>query len=240
MIRSFGVRGRLLLAFLTISGFAVVAAIAAMYAFSRAGDVLEQITQRRLPPVLASLELSRQAERIVAAAPALLAASSQPEREQAYEVIAREIGRLGQLLDSLRAETDAGGLISVRIAPLVQGFEGNLDDLNFLVEQRLAIATQQADLLARFTGAVRSAQRDLGPGGMLLDAALDQWLADGGSAATLTRAEVDPCSSDRITDLMPLLPQRKAELLIASINDAYLRTAMTAASRDLGEQTVPD
>lgn len=100
-----GVRGRLFLAFLGISGFAVIAAIAAIYAFSRAGDVLEQITQQRLPPVLASLELSRQAERIVAAAPALLAASSQAEREQAYEGIARETSHLAQLLE-IRTQPD--------------------------------------------------------------------------------------------------------------------------------------
>ncbi|MEM7026215.1 MAG: hypothetical protein AAF637_27105, partial [Pseudomonadota bacterium] len=56
-----GVRGRLLLAFLGISGFAVIAAAAAIYTFSRAADALQQITQERLPPVLSSLELSRQA-----------------------------------------------------------------------------------------------------------------------------------------------------------------------------------
>src|SRR5215813_8633938 len=67
-----GVRGRLLLAFFGISGFAVLAAAAGIYAFLRVGEVLETITQRKAPPALASLELSSQAERVVAAAPALL------------------------------------------------------------------------------------------------------------------------------------------------------------------------
>ncbi len=239
MIRSLGVRGRLLLAFLGISAFAVIAAIAAIYAFSRAGDVLQQITQQRLPPVLASLELSRQAERIVAAAPALLAASSQAEREHTYQGIAREIEYLGQHLDTLQGQVDVSGLISVRIAPLVQGFEGNLDDLNFLVEQRLAIAGRQADLLARFMSTVRAAQRDLAPGGLLLDSALSEWLSAGGSAAELTEADVDPATAKRVGNLMPLLPQRKAETLIAAVVEAYLRTAMTDSSEDLSAQTVP-
>ena len=138
-----GVRGRLLLAFLGISGFAVIAAAAAIYTFSRAGDALQQITQERLPPVLDSLELSRQAERIVAAAPTLMAVSSPAEREQVHQGIARQIGYLGELLSALSDRADEGGLISVRIAPLVQGFEGNLDDLNFRVEQRLEIDAQR-------------------------------------------------------------------------------------------------
>ena len=67
-----GVRGRLLLAFFGISAFAILAAGAAMYSFLEINQVLSRITRLRVPSALASLELSRQAERIVAAAPALL------------------------------------------------------------------------------------------------------------------------------------------------------------------------
>ena len=49
-----GVRWRLLLAFLAISAFAVIAAVAAMYSFLRVGDVLDMITHDRVPAVLAS------------------------------------------------------------------------------------------------------------------------------------------------------------------------------------------
>ncbi|MEM7021317.1 MAG: PAS-domain containing protein [Pseudomonadota bacterium] len=229
MIRSltFGVRGRLLLAFLGISGFAVIAAIAAIYAFSRAGEVLEQITQERLPPVLASLELSRQAERIVAAAPTLLTVSSQAEREQVYEQIAREVGHLLLLVDAM-AEADTDGLVGVRVAPVAQGFEGNLDNLNFLVEQRLALDAKEAGLLARFTAATRTAERDLAPAGMLLDTARTEWRAGGGALDSETTA-----------DLVPLLAQRKAETLLAAVNDAFLRTAITGDSQDLAAQDVP-
>jgi class 3 adenylate cyclase/PAS domain-containing protein len=233
MIRSLGVRGRLLLAFLGISAFAVIAAIAALYAFSRAGGVLEQITQRRLPPVLASLELSRQAERIVGAAPALLAVSNQTEREHAYKGIAQEVAHLSQLLNHLEGQSgEAGDLIRVSIAPLVHGFEGNLDDLNFLVEERLTIAAHQTDLLARFTGTVREAQRDLAPSGLLLDSAVSEWVS-----AANTPAGGDPAGLSR--ELMPLLPQRKAEVLIGAVNDAFLRTVLTESPDDLTVQTFP-
>ena len=64
-----GVRGRLLLAFFGISAFAVLAAGVAAYSFLEVGDVVSRITQHRVPLALASLELSRHTERVVAAAP---------------------------------------------------------------------------------------------------------------------------------------------------------------------------
>ena len=68
-MRQLGVRGRLFLAFLGISAFAVLAAAAAMYAFLQLGDSLDQIAQKRVPTALASQQLSRQAERVVSMAP---------------------------------------------------------------------------------------------------------------------------------------------------------------------------
>src|SRR5215472_3553808 len=82
LLSRFGVRGRLLLAFFGISGFAVLAAAAAMYSFFRVGAVLETITERKIPPAMASLDLSRQAERIVAVAPALLGATTAAQHEK--------------------------------------------------------------------------------------------------------------------------------------------------------------
>src|SRR4051794_38581994 len=63
-----GVRARLLLAFFGISAFAVLAAAAGIYAFREVGDRLD-IVDTRVPSTLTSLELSRSADRIIAAAP---------------------------------------------------------------------------------------------------------------------------------------------------------------------------
>jgi hypothetical protein len=48
LLRRLGVRGRLLLAFLGISAFAVIAAAAAMYSFAEVGKVPGRITQERV------------------------------------------------------------------------------------------------------------------------------------------------------------------------------------------------
>src|SRR5262245_3553300 len=114
MLRRMGVRGRLLLAFLGISAFALIAAAAAMYSFSRVGGVLNRITAERVPAALDSLELSRQAERIVAAAPKLLAVTSPEAQAEASAEIAGEVARLHQLQQGLDGRVDQASLEALR------------------------------------------------------------------------------------------------------------------------------
>src|SRR4051794_28737952 len=80
-----GVRARLLLAFFAICAFAVLAAAAAIYAFQVVGARLD-VVDTRVPPTLISLELASSAERVIAAAPALLAA---PDRQRPAELETR-------------------------------------------------------------------------------------------------------------------------------------------------------
>ena len=72
MFRHLGIRGRLLLAFFGISMFAVLAALAALYSFLEIGNSINRISKFDSPVAIASLELSRQAEKIARAAPATL------------------------------------------------------------------------------------------------------------------------------------------------------------------------
>src|SRR5246127_3943575 len=96
-----GVAIRLLLAFLGISALAVVAAAVAIFSFRETGDVLDRITARRIPAALALQEVSRQAERIVSAAPALLAAATPADHAESSRKIAAEMRELGALLEGL-------------------------------------------------------------------------------------------------------------------------------------------
>jgi len=74
----------------------------AFYAFVEIDTVLERITERSVPSVLASLRLSRQAERLVAAAPALLTATTPEEHDERAKRIRAESEQLNALLDDLR------------------------------------------------------------------------------------------------------------------------------------------
>src|SRR6516162_8093641 len=75
----FGLRGRLLLSFIAISGFALIAAVVGNYAFYTIGEALHELTDRSIPPAIISLELAQRTERILAVGPTLLGVSSANE-----------------------------------------------------------------------------------------------------------------------------------------------------------------
>ena len=169
MIRSLGVRGRLLLAFFGISAFAVFAAAAALYSFLQVGRTLDRITAQRLPPVLASLQLSGQVERIVAAAPALLTVTSATQHEPLSRTIATEVQELNRLVAELEKEDLARPAVP-QIKSVVTRLRVNLDALNTLVANRLAARQLKRDLLGELSGAHIATQRLLTTGIAVMDA----------------------------------------------------------------------
>ncbi|MEX0589976.1 MAG: ATP-binding protein [Xanthobacteraceae bacterium] len=132
---NFGVRARLLLAFFGIAAFAVLAAAAGIYAFRQVGERLD-IVDTRVSPTLSSLELSRSAERIIAAAPAFLAASDRNQRDHIKAELQAEIGRLnGKLLELKSDATTSAPLL--QIEPIISSLTAKLAALEDLVASRL-------------------------------------------------------------------------------------------------------
>src|SRR5262245_4254078 len=135
-----GVASRLLLAFLGISGLAVTGAVVAIFSFHEIGDVLDRITARRVPAALALQEVSRQAERIASAAPALLAAATPADHAESSQKIAGEMQELAALLQGLerRGAADGAALGSMRSA--ISRLQVNLEALDNLVADRMVVS----------------------------------------------------------------------------------------------------
>src|SRR5262245_45084263 len=162
MFERLGVRGRLLLAFLSISAFAVVGTAAAIYSFIEVGKVLERIIQLRVPSTLASLELSRQAERIVAVAPSVLNVTTSAEYEDVSARIASDMEHLGASLNDLRGV----GIEAAVLEPIdsaVKQLRTNFETLDRLVVRRLIAADRKNELLRQFADAYRAVQRLVDP-----------------------------------------------------------------------------
>jgi len=134
-----GVASRLLLAFLGISGLAVVGAGVAIYSFREIGEVLDRITARRVPAALASQEVSRQAERIVAAAPTLLSAATPAERIERSQRIGSEVKALAARLVGLE-DRSADGVALGAMRAAVGRLRINLEALDKLVADRIAVS----------------------------------------------------------------------------------------------------
>jgi adenylate cyclase len=213
-----GVRGRLLLAFLGISAFAVIAAAAGLYSFGEIGKALGRITEERVPGALASLQLSRQAERIVAAAPALLAVHSEDELRRVSGGIAAEVGKLEHLLDELRRS----------------GLRRNLDALDALIAKRLAIAARKQARLADLADTNVATQRLVAPGILVMESKIAEWRRSSAGAGQAQgqgeRAAATAALGQAIADY---LPQQKAQIELSAINDGLLKAAAAPTPADL-------
>jgi phosphoglycerate-specific signal transduction histidine kinase len=137
---SMGVRGRLLLAFVGISMFSLVAAASGLYSLSQVGGALNKMTEQRVPEALSWLELSRRVESVVRAAPALLVVKTDFARIEVSNELASQIAELEPLLHRSRHyEKEDEKTATAEVVKLFADMTENLASLNELVKKRLSI-----------------------------------------------------------------------------------------------------
>jgi adenylate cyclase len=237
VFKRLGVRWRLLLAFLGICGFSGIAAASGMYFFAELSTLLRRITEERVPPALASLELSRQAERIVAAAPAVLSAASRSQHREVSRSIAAEIARLETLLQHLKSSVIAPGALA-SVEPVIGNLRGNLNALDALVADRLEMAERKQLLLRKLSRTDIAAQRLVAPGILVMDARVAEWrrvIEDSGP----DRNAGDGAASQLASDLIGLLPQQKTQIELSAANDTLIKLAAADTLADLPLLTLP-
>jgi adenylate cyclase len=141
-----GLRERLLLSFIAISSFAVIAAVVGNYAFYAIGKALHQVTVESVPPAIATLELAQSTERVVAAGPALLSATNSEDFKAASSVLDREVNEAGRLLSELPGQgLTADRLIQIRL--IFRVVTANLENLKVAVQSRISAADREAALV---------------------------------------------------------------------------------------------
>ncbi len=173
---SMGVRGRLLLAFLGISMFSLVAAASGLYSLSQIGGALNKITEQRVPEALSWLELSRRVESVVRAAPALLVVKTDNARIEVSNEIASQIAQLEPFLQRSRSyEKEDEKTATANVVKLVADMTENLVSLDELVKKRLSIVALEEKRIRDLSRANSIAQRMLSPGERILGAQMADW-----------------------------------------------------------------
>lgn len=232
-----GVRGRLLIAFFGISGLSIVIAAAALYAFGSFGRSLDLITQTRVPAVVKTVEIARQAERIVAAAPALLAVESASERAAVSEEIFVEVGVLNETLTSLK-EQNQGSDAAARLQPVVDRLSANLVELDRTVFFRLNTAERKLTLLNELGETDQAIQSLIAPGTMVLGAKFSQ-LSRQAQAEDLS----DDDRADVLAELIDLmsgsLPLQNAQFEAARINDMLVFSGLAEDAEEIEALAFP-
>ena len=230
MIQRPGIRGRLLLSFFGISTFAVLATAAAMYAFLQVGQVVERITEHRVPSAIASLELSRQAERVAAAAPAALAATTKAQHDEVSATIRAQMTRLEELLGALEGTAPSAAAVSEIETTVIQ-LRRNLNALDELVAARLTVVARKYELLRDLSATTNASQRLVAPGLLVMSSKVPQWRATMADAADTTEARA--ATADLAQAIAAYIPQQKAQQEISATNDALLKAAIAPTSGDL-------
>jgi signal transduction histidine kinase len=232
MFARLGIRGRLLIAFFGISALAVIGAAAALYSFRAIDDTLALITQRRLPTAVNSQELSRHAERIVAAAPALLTTTSQAEKDEWSHLITSEVNALNELLAKLRRTGDESAALKALEAN-VEHISNNLHELNVLVNNRLILVSEKRELLGKALQIAGDMQGLLAPWISVMDDRITQWRrsARDPSFADAQRGATDLDFEKTLASFRAL---QNSESLASSVSDLLQRVASADEADALG------
>ena len=218
---SMGVRGRLLLAFLGISMFSLVAAASGLYSLSQVGGALNTITEQRVPEALSWLELSRRVESLVRSAPALLVVKTDNARIEVSKEIASQIAQLEPFLQRSRSyEKEAEKTATTQVIKLFADMTENLVSLDELVKKRLSIVALEEKRLRDLFRANSIAQRMLSPGERILGAQMADWNR---YQETAKAKQLSKKKSDLVNSIMSLIPQQRAVLLVDSIHSDLLK-----------------
>lgn len=177
-----GVRARLLLAFFGIAAFAVLAAVAGIHAFRQVGARLD-VVETRVPPAVSAFELSRSAERIIAAAPAFLAATERTRRDRLKAELAGEVERLRGELQELK-EAGAPALPLGTIEAAVSSLTASLGELETVVSQRLEVNERITSLRRGVLETSGETQRLLAPWLEVLGSEIGRQVEVGQAGAT--------------------------------------------------------
>ena len=225
----FGVRARLLLAFFGITAFAVLAAAVGIYAFRQVGERLD-VVNTRVPPTITSLELSRSAERIIAAAPALLAATDRKRRDAVKSQLEAEVGILKSKL--LALQQDGTAVLPLgRIEPVVTSLTGNLAALEEVVARRLDTNDRIRSLVRGVFQTNDATQRLLAPWLMVMESQISG-LVDAARRGAARGGDGD--AAGRLASLvLTQRPAQNAERAFSSAVDMLTEASTTDQERRL-------
>jgi C4-dicarboxylate-specific signal transduction histidine kinase len=221
-----GVGTRLLIVIFGIGAVSALVAGAALYAFVEVGYSLALI-DRRVDPILASVEVSRTVERIVTAASALSAATTEQRRDHLFAKLSRQSAKLRSFLTELRD----GGISQEELAPIegnaVQ-LDANLTALDADVRLRLQLIGRIKDLMEGVFDTNEETRRLLGPTLLVYDSQLDHL------AKLLTGAGQGP--EPRGEDLRPLIAGLLAARPVQKVQQQASDAADTLAQAAISEQ----
>ena len=223
------VRGRLIMAFIGISMLSLVAGGAGLYSLNQVNGALSRIADERVPQALALVEVSRQAERILNAAPALLVVSSEASRVEVSENIRAEVEVLRANLSAAETGADLDAQSQGSVAGLVERLDSNLLELDALVAERILVTAAREELSRKLRTVNNGALRLIGPAERQLGAQISSWNRTGAAEADTLDAE----QGEIAKTIIEILPQRELSTTISSVGSALSNIAISETIEEI-------
>jgi methyl-accepting chemotaxis protein len=140
--RQLGIRSRLFLAFGAVSGTTVVAGLTAWVLLVHIGGLMAGVATRNIPEVVATFELSNQAQGLVSGAPNLLGAETDERRDQERAALRNIQTAAARQLDAIEGfQLDKAATATLR--KLTGTMNDKLAALDQAVKARIAISGQR-------------------------------------------------------------------------------------------------
>lgn len=217
------------MAFIGISLFSLIAAGAGLFSLNRVNGALNLITEERVPEALTFVEIARQAERIISAAPSLLVVTSDADRQAASESIRTETEKLNALIDiagdRLLNETNT----NENVAKLVENLNTNLVEMDSLVAKRLTHTKSRENLIRKLQTVDGGALRVIAPAERKLGAQTSAWRRSKADNAD----QLNKKQSEIAKSVIELLPQRQLSSDISAVSSALSNIASSNTVQEI-------
>jgi methyl-accepting chemotaxis protein len=217
-----GIKGKLLVAFGAVAATTLIVGVVGWMSLAMVGSQFSGVTQRNVPHVVATLQLTTNSSAAAAAAPGLFSASTESERQQR----AQSLDRLRRAMTDNLAAIERFDAAEVReLRPLVDRTNEQLAALDKVVVQRLKLAERHAALIDKLDAETDAFGKVANPAlAQAKNTVAAASMSIGGDAAALTRLLL------RLVGTQVPAQQRLSDLINdINIASSILRNAVRAA-----------
>jgi hypothetical protein len=199
----------------------LIAAGAGLFSLERVNGALNRIADDRVPQALALVEVSRQAEQILNAAPALLVVTSEVSRAEVSATVRREVAELKTILSVADSASDGQTQSEGSVATLVERLDANLLELDALVTERILLTETREGLARNLATVNNGALRLIAPAERQLGAQISSWNRSGAPEAD----SIDPEQGEIARGIIEILPQQGLATKIGAVGNALTSIA---------------
>ncbi|OUR75986.1 hypothetical protein A9Q83_16625 [Alphaproteobacteria bacterium 46_93_T64] len=223
LLKNGGVRRRLYIAFTALSTLVLLSVGVAIYSSLKVDETIQRITEESVPLALVSLDMSRKAERIVAAAPALLNVTAMDQQGALFRKLEEDTNNLNMLLNVLRRQNFEAETIASIARAIVQLRE-TIAALNRVVGASLVIKAQKRERMLKAQAVAQKLENRLKTWGNSVEMKIKKLrkeVDEFSSNGTIFRAKVlelidNQAIYQEIRDTQTVVPTIKAQFLEVS------------------------